>query len=73
MNKNSDLKEPTVGRYYRHFKGGRYFVTGLAVQTETGDLLVLYHREGSAGPVWARPVASWNRPTAEGLVRFTPD
>lgn len=46
---------------YIHFKGGRYLVTGTAIHTETGVILVLYEPlspkgRGGEKKVWARPL-----------------
>lgn len=52
---------------YRHFKGGVYVVIGTATHSETGEELVIYHKEGSGLMVsdeerklWARPAKMWN-------------
>lgn len=59
---------PDPGRY-RHFKGGVYVVTGLALHTETSEAMVIYYRAGDPEGVFARPLASWNEP-ANGKPRF---
>lgn len=51
------MDKPKVGELYRHKKGGLYRVLGLAVHTETEELLVLYSDVYAADPnVWARPL-----------------
>ena len=40
----------TIG-YYRHYKGGIYYVTAVAQHESTGEALVIYH--GLSG-TWAR-------------------
>lgn len=41
---------------YRHFKGSTYFVTGTAQHTETGEILVIYHKLGKKFEMYARPL-----------------
>lgn len=46
---------------YRHFKGGTYEVSGVAIHTETQDELVLYKNINDPhNIIWARPVSMWN-------------
>lgn len=44
------------GGFYIHFKGGMYFVTGVATHTETGEELVIY-KDLKTGLRWARPAS----------------
>lgn len=62
--------EPKPG-IYKHYKGGTYEVTGLAKHTETKEIMVLY-RSREYGTSWCRPLSEWNKPTADGGVRFKP-
>jgi hypothetical protein len=41
---------------YRHFKGNLYEVTGTALHTENGEVLVLYHALGDPNQTFARPL-----------------
>jgi hypothetical protein len=51
------MEKPTVGEIYRHKKGGMYKVLGLAVHTETNELLVIYSDiYATDGNTWARPL-----------------
>jgi len=59
-----------VGRYYQHYKGGRYEVLYLGTHTETKESLVIY-RSLEYGTVWARPVSSWLEPVNTGTERFS--
>ena len=42
---------------YRHFKGGEYFVQGVATHSETGEDLVVYTPLYGEGGLWVRPLA----------------
>lgn len=46
--------EPAPG-VYRHYKGGEYEVLTLAVNSESGEELVVYQELKGNGTVWARP------------------
>lgn len=39
----------------RHFKGEKYLIIGLGVDTETNEELVIYKRLDGTGNVWVRP------------------
>lgn len=39
----------------RHFKGEKYLIVGLGVDTETNEELVIYKRLDGKGNVWVRP------------------
>ena len=55
---------------YRHFKGGRYRVEGIASHSETLEPMVVYRALYGAGGLWVRPAGMWNewvsRPEYEG-------
>jgi len=40
--------------YYRHYKGGLYFVRAVGTHSETLEKLVVY--ENAAGDIWIRPL-----------------
>ena len=52
---------------YRHFKGGKYYVLGLAEHTETGETMVIYvpldplKPEAGRPVLQARPLKSWEK------------
>ena len=46
--------------FYRHFKGGRYEVIGLAKHSETLEEMVVYRALYGDGGLWVRPAAMWN-------------
>ena len=45
--------------FYRHFKGGRYEVIGLAKHSETLEEMVVYRALYGDGGLWVRPAAMW--------------
>ena len=53
-------RELVIGGVYRHFKGKRYEVVGVAEHSETGEKLVVYralYGEGEAyGKLYVRPM-----------------
>lgn len=51
-----------VGKMYRHFKGGFYRVLGVAVHSETAELMVIYYRPESMTRIWARPLEMFLSP-----------
>lgn len=56
---------------YRHFKGERYKVLGVATHSETGESLVVYQKQaklaGDESKTWARPLAMFESTvTVEG-------
>jgi len=48
-------REILPGRYYRHFKGKRYLVTGIATHSETGEKLVVYQAQYGDFGLFVRP------------------
>lgn len=63
---------------YRHFKGGRYQVLGLARHSETEEWLVIYRplADAPAGHWWVRPLAMFTEAVPhQGLSvpRFAPE
>lgn len=44
---------------YRHFKGARYEVIGLARHSETEETLVVYRPLSGEPSLWVRPLAMW--------------
>ena len=61
---------------YRHFKGNRYEVIGIANHSETMEPMVVYRALYGEGGLWVRPAAMWNeivdRPNYRGP-RFVPE
>jgi hypothetical protein len=72
------MEAPTVGRLYRHFKGGVYCVRAVAecASGRQGAGVVVYSRQPGNGTTWYRPVAEWNETVTgeDGVarLRFTP-
>ena len=44
---------------YRHFKGGRYYVDGVARVEADPDQMVVVYRALSDGTLWTRPIESF--------------
>lgn len=44
-----------VGRVYRHFKGDKYLVEGIAKHSETGEKMVIYRQLYGKGELYVRP------------------
>lgn len=63
------MANPIAGRMYRHYKGGLYQCHGIGRHTETREALVVYRH--SSGTLHFRPLAIWNKPTDDGIERFT--
>lgn len=49
-------KENMIGKRYRHFKGGVYFVTDIAVHSEEEGLMVVYKSFNKPDLTWVRPL-----------------
>ncbi len=47
---------------YRHFKGNRYELIGIAAHSETGEQMAVYRPLYGEGGLWVRPLAMWNEP-----------
>jgi len=45
---------------YRHFKGNRYELIGVAHHSETLEPMVVYRALYSEGGLWVRPAAMWS-------------
>lgn len=48
-----------VGGIYRHYKGGKYVVTDIAVHTETEEEMIIY-KDAFTGAAWVRPASMWD-------------
>ena len=44
-----------VGKKYRHFKGTVYVVSGLAIHSETSEVMVIYKNLDNPLLIWCRP------------------
>ena len=56
------MRELKIGGTYRHFKGKEYRVEGTALDSETGETLVLYRPLYGEGLLWARPLKMFLSP-----------
>lgn len=57
QNQANCMKGSMVGCKYRHFKGGIYVVTDIAVHSETEEQMVIYHSFYHPERVWCRPLS----------------
>ena len=48
------MKNTIVGYRYRHFKGGIYIVTDIAIHSETAEPMVVYKSFSDPSLVWVR-------------------
>lgn len=62
---------------YRHYKGNRYRVTGLALHSETLEPMVVYRALYGPREMWTRPASMWNEdvtlPDGRTVKRFAWD
>lgn len=72
------LKDEMVGYRFRHFKGGVYVVTDLAVHSETEEPMVVYRNVNDPELVWCRPLSMFmsrvdreKYPYADQMMRFS--
>ena len=49
-------RELRVGGKYRHYKGGKYRVVGVARHSETLENMVVYEAQYGDGEIWVRPM-----------------
>ena len=56
---------------YRHFKGNRYEVIGLAKHSETMEPMVVYRALYGEHGLWVRPAAMWNETVEKNGVAKT--
>lgn len=62
QSKASIYRRAMLGNVYRHFKGTTYVVDGIAVHSESAELMVIYHRVGDPTKQWARPLEMFLSP-----------
>lgn len=51
----NEKREILPGHYYRHFKGGLYYVLGIATDTETEQKVVVYRAQYGNRELFVRP------------------
>ena len=51
------MRELKIHAIYRHFKGNRYYVEGVARNSETGEEMVIYRQLYGEGTLWVRPIS----------------
>ena len=55
---------------YRHFKGNKYRLIGIANHSETLEKYVVYQALYGEGEMWIRPAAMWNEEIERDGKRF---
>ena len=55
--------------WYRHFKGGYYYVVCMAKHSETLEDMVVYYHKDSPDEIWVRPASMWEE-IVNGKPRF---
>ena len=73
----NSMKEEMVGYRYKHFKGGIYLVTDIAVHSETEEPMVIYKTFDNPELVWCRTLSMFmsevdreKYPDVKQLMRF---
>ena len=54
---------------YRHFKGNRYELLGLARHSETLEWMAIYRALYGDGGLWVRPASMWTETVTRGVTR----
>ena len=70
------MSAPVKPGIYRHFKGQRYEVIGVAHHSETMEDYVVYRALYGEGELWVRPASMWNETVerdGKTYRRFTPE
>lgn len=57
MTQDDQASAPIKNGLYRHYKGGMYFVMGIAEHSETREQLVVYQALYGERGLWVRPLA----------------
>ncbi|MBQ8966045.1 DUF1653 domain-containing protein [Ruminococcus sp.] len=66
------IKSISTGRY-RHYKGNKYEVIGIARHSETLEPMVVYKALYGEGGIWVRPAEMWGQTVDDkGTLRFAP-
>ena len=71
------MKSEMVNFKYRHFKGGVYLITDIAVHSETEEPMIIYKSVNNQDLVWCRPLSMFmsevdheKYPDVKQLMRF---
>ena len=64
------MKYPKRG-IYRHFKGNRYELIGVARHSETMEEMVVYRALYGEGGLWVRPLSMWSETVERDGQTFT--
>ena len=58
--------EVLVGRIYKHFKGDYYLVENIAINSETGEKMIVYRALYGDGTLYVRPYDMFVEKTNKG-------
>ncbi len=50
------MRKLEIGKIYKHFKGNKYKVEGVATHSETGETYVVYRQMYGEHSLWIRPL-----------------
>lgn len=64
------LADVARGQYYRHYKGGYYFVRDVATSAETGGIFVIYSKAVQPDAVWCHRASEFLKVLPDGQERF---
>jgi hypothetical protein len=56
---------------WKHYKGHLYRFLGIALHSETMELMVIYQALEGAQETWVRPLTMWFEEVKPGVQRFT--
>ena len=67
------MEKPIINGIYRHYKGNRYKVLGIAKHSETLEEMVVYQALYGEMGIWVRPMSMWSEEVSIGgktVLRF---
>lgn len=67
------MDKPIINGIYRHYKGNKYKVLGIAKHSETLEEMVVYQALYGEMGIWVRPLYMWSEEVSvngETVLRF---
>ncbi len=67
------MDRPKINGIYKHYKGNKYKVLGIAKHSETLQEMVVYQALYGEMGVWVRPLSMWNEEVSvdgKNILRF---